>query len=79
MCSCWDIYPERRPTFTDLVNRLEMLLNPPAAAPPPPQANDEHTYINLAKAGGGGGGGGGGDQTSDYLSPVTFGGGGPTA
>ena len=61
MTDCWNEVPERRPTFTDLVNRLELLLNPPK---PSHQGNteqpeEEPTYINVADA-----------ETRDYLNPV---------
>lgn len=42
MGECWNEVPERRPTFTDLVNRLELLLNPPKKR----GAEEEPLYIN---------------------------------
>lgn len=60
MSDCWQEVPERRPTFTDLVNRLELLLNPPkkrqsAVA----ETEEEPTYINVADT-----------ETRDYLHPI---------
>jgi len=49
MTDCWQEIPERRPTFTDLVNRLEMLLNPPKkrATAASPTVDDEAIYMNM--------------------------------
>ncbi len=59
MLDCWDAIPERRPTFADLVNRLELLLNPPkrrdVGANP-----DEPMYINIKES-----------DSSEYLNPIT--------
>ncbi|ESO07516.1 hypothetical protein HELRODRAFT_110475 [Helobdella robusta] len=46
MNDCWLEIPERRPTFTDLVNRLEVLLNPPKRRRVSQKEDDEPLYIN---------------------------------
>ena len=58
MSDCWHEVPERRPTFTDLVNRLELLLNPPKPHPQPSEV-EEPTYINVADT-----------EARDYLDPI---------
>ena len=61
MSDCWLEVPERRPTFTDLVNRLELLLNPPQKKHHSGTAEEEEepTYINVADT-----------EARDYLNPV---------
>jgi len=60
MSDCWHDVPEQRPTFTDLVNRLELLLNPPKKRQSSvPETDDEPTYINVADT-----------EARDYLHPV---------
>ena len=59
MLDCWLEVPERRPTFTDLVNRLELLLNPPKKNRSSKETEDEPTYINVT------------DPGHDYLHPVS--------
>jgi len=61
MTDCWHEVPERRPTFTDLVNRLELLLNPPKKHQSgAPETEEEPTYINVADS-----------EARDYLNPTT--------
>jgi len=60
MSDCWHEVPERRPTFTDLVNRLELLLNPPKKRQSGnTEPEEEPTYINVADT-----------EARDYLNPV---------
>jgi len=60
MSDCWNEVPERRPTFTDLVNRLELLLNPPKKRQSGnTEQEEEPTYINVADT-----------EARDYLNPV---------
>jgi len=61
MSDCWLEVPERRPTFTDLVNRLELLLNPPQKKhhSGTAEVEEEPTYINVADT-----------EARDYLNPV---------
>jgi hypothetical protein len=57
MTDCWNGEPVLRPTFTDLVNRIELVLNPPkkgAAAAKEPQ------YLNIDKPA----------ANQDYLEPI---------
>jgi len=61
MTDCWHNVPETRPTFTDLVNRLELLLNPPKKnRSVVREVEDEPTYINVADT-----------EGHDYLHPIT--------
>lgn len=48
MADCWQMVAERRPTFPDLVNRLEVLLNPPRRRRPTVDsaADEEPLYAN---------------------------------
>ena len=57
MMDCWDEVPERRPTFADLVNRLELLLNPPKKRNTSQEESDYQNVDDLRK--------------DDYLNPVT--------
>ena len=60
MTDCWLDVPERRPTFTDLVNRLEVLLNPPKRHQAGTEVvDDEPTYMNTSDP-----------KSKDYLQPV---------
>ena len=60
MSDCWHEVPERRPTFTDLVNRLELLLNPPKKRQSgTAEVEEEPTYINVADT-----------EARDYLHPI---------
>lgn len=60
MTDCWLEVPERRPTFTDLVNRLELLLNPPKKnRSVVKETEEEPTYINVADT-----------EGHDYLHPI---------
>lgn len=65
MIECWHAEPQTRPSFTDLVNRIEILLYPPGKRPTPSQASDgtegEPLYMNIRKTG-----------STDYLQPVDF-------
>lgn len=50
MADCWQKVAERRPSFPDLVNRLEVLLNPPRKRYPTSSAADEEPlYVNVAE------------------------------
>ena len=61
MMDCWEAIPERRPSFTDLVNRLEVLLSPPKRQSGLSTPDGEPTYINVT------------DQESQgYLKPSTI-------
>jgi len=47
MTDCWQKIAERRPTFPDLVNRLEILLNPPRKRQPNGLSSEEEPlYVN---------------------------------
>ena len=63
MLDCWHEIPERCPSFADLVNRLEMLLNPSKknepSIPEAPPAN-EPMYMNISKT-----------DSVEYLNPVS--------
>ena len=72
MTDCWNASPELRPTFNDLVNRLEHLLSPPrgagaqggqdgASSSPGGTRSGEPTYINVADAPA---------DNQDYLKPI---------
>lgn len=57
MTDCWNRYPENRPTFADLVNRLELLLNPPKKR----QSNSqEPMYVNFNEF-----------DHAEYLNPIS--------
>ena len=60
MMDCWTEVPEHRPTFTDLVNRLELLLTPPqeggSGGGGSRPTSREPTYLNV--------------HESQYLKPV---------
>ena len=58
MCECWHAKPEQRPTFIDLVNQLELLLNPPSKRRFPLD-NSEPMYMNIRL------------ESSDYLEPIS--------
>ncbi|KAK2152664.1 hypothetical protein LSH36_322g03037 [Paralvinella palmiformis] len=57
MTDCWSRYPENRPTFADLVNRLELLLNPPKK-----RQSDSHEpmYVNFNEF-----------DHAEYLNPIS--------
>jgi hypothetical protein len=60
MTDCWHNVPETRPTFPDLVNRLELLLNPPKRnRAVVKESEEEPTYINVTDP-----------EVHDYLHPV---------
>jgi hypothetical protein len=58
MIDCWHADPDMRPSFTDLVNRIEVLLNPPKR-----KVRDENSgepmYMNIKKT-----------NSIEYLKPV---------
>ena len=58
MYRCWLKNPDERPTFADLVNKLELIINPP------PHLSDEEeeepVYMNVTSS-----------DSAEYLSPVT--------
>ncbi len=53
MYSCWNRNPTLRPTFADLVNRLELIINPA-----PQQEDEEPIYMNVTSS-----------DSTEYLSP----------
>ena len=57
MCECWHAKPEKRPSFIDLVNQLELLLNPPSKRRFPLDGG-EPMYMNIRL------------ESSDYLEPI---------
>lgn len=59
MMDCWQALPEARPTFTDLVNRIELLLNP--TRPTGEGAEHEPSYLNLVES-----------NVQDYLKPISY-------
>ena len=60
MLDCWNAQPILRPSFTDLVNRIELMLNPTARSPKPKAEDEpEQIYMNLSST-----------DTQDYLHPV---------
>jgi hypothetical protein len=63
MLDCWNAQPILRPSFTDLVNRIELMLNPTARPKPPSTAaaaeEPEQIYMNLSRT-----------DAQDYLHPV---------
>ena len=58
MYRCWLKNSDERPTFADLVNKLELIINPP------PRLSDEEEeepiYMNVTSS-----------DSAEYLSPVT--------
>ena len=63
MYRCWMRNPDERPTFADLVNRLELIINPPR----PTHGGDtdapleqEPIYMNVTSS-----------DSADPLNPVT--------
>lgn len=56
MMDCWNAEPVMRPTFTDLVNRIELILNPPKKDNR--ASTKEPQYFNVDK------------PNQDYLEPV---------
>lgn len=58
MCDCWHAKPEKRPSFIDLVNQLELLLNPPSKKRFPLDGG-EPMYMNIRL------------ESSDYLEPIS--------
>lgn len=59
MLECWHADPDIRPTFTDLVNRIELLLNPPRRKVHEDTSGDEPMYVNIRKT-----------HSTEYLKPV---------
>ena len=63
MTDCWHAEPEIRPSFTDLVNRIELMLNPPPKTPARTSTQQpeegEQIYMNLSR-----------QDSHDYLHPV---------
>lgn len=57
MLDCWQALPEARPTFTDLVNRIELLLNPQQSRA---SSDSEPNYLNVVETSG-----------QEYLKPVS--------
>ena len=53
MMSCWDVNTKTRPSFGDLVNSLELVLNPPTM-----NTEEEPLYMNLDKS-----------ASCEYLEP----------
>ncbi len=53
MLECWNTEPYQRPTFVDLVNRVELILNPVKKT-----RAGEPSYVNLDRA-----------PSKDYLEP----------
>ena len=67
MLQCWNKIPERRPTFSELVNQIEILLNPSRNQPQQQRSGDaseveEPSYINVADQ----------DDDGDYLKPTSL-------
>jgi len=58
MCECWHARPEKRPSFIDLVNQLELLLNPPSKKRFPLDGG-EPMNMNIRL------------ESSDYLEPIS--------
>ena len=58
MLDCWHTDPEIRPSFIDLVNRIELLLNPPKRRVVEEQQQAEPMYVNIAKS-----------NSTEYLRP----------
>ena len=59
MLDCWNAQPILRPSFTDLVNRIELMLNPTARAAKPAPDEPEQIYMNMSST-----------DAQDYLHPV---------
>ena len=57
MKDCWNTYPSNRPTFADLVNRLELLLNPPKKRQ---SHSQEPMYVNFSEF-----------DNAEYLNPIS--------
>ena len=58
MYGCWLKNPGERPTFADLVNKLELIINPPPR--PRDEEEEEPIYMNVTSS-----------DSAEYLSPVT--------
>ena len=59
MLACWHADPDMRPIFVDLVNRLEVLLNPPKRRTVSEEDSGEPMYVNIRKT-----------NSSEYLKPL---------
>ena len=57
MYSCWVKNPDERPTFADLVNKLELIINPPPRLSE--EEEEEPIYMNVTSS-----------DSAEYLSPV---------
>lgn len=60
MMDCWQALPEARPTFTDLVNRIELLLTPSQKRASGDGETNEPNYLNVEIS------------NQDYLKPVSY-------
>lgn len=49
MQACWQENPKKRPTFIDLVNTMELMLNPPPKRPTPEEDGEEPMYMNVTR------------------------------
>ena len=58
MLDCWHADPDIRPSFIDLVNRIELLLNPPKKRVSEPEQSNEPMYVNIRKT-----------NSTEYLRP----------
>ena len=58
MLTCWDENPKTRPSFGDLVNCLELILNPTKAQQPKTE-EEEPLYMNIDKS-----------DSIEYLEPT---------
>lgn len=61
MTDCWQALPEARPTFTDLVNRIELLLAPSQKRDSGDGETNEPNYLNVVAI-----------SNQDYLKPVAY-------
>ena len=60
MLDCWNENPHRRPTFTDLVNTIELMLNPQQHEEPEEEEEEEPMYMNITRP-----------ESREYLNPAT--------
>ena len=58
MLDCWHADPDIRPSFIDLVNRIELLLNPPKKRVSNEHEQTEPMYVNIHKS-----------NSTEYLRP----------